>query len=80
MLAHKCLCPPEAQYRCSPNDKTHDIHGRELCCPYDNQAMAAFYQKAYCATWEATPGMRAAMRKRRMGTLEEIAQKAADNR
>jgi hypothetical protein len=42
--------------------------------------MAAFYRKSYVAGWEATSGMRAAMRKRRMGTLEEIAQKAADNR
>ena len=80
MVTQRCFCPPDAKYRCSSDDKTHDVHGRELCCPYDNRAMAAFYRKPYYASWEANPGLRAAMRKRRMGTLEEIAQKAADSR
>jgi len=42
--------------------------------------MAAFYREPYHASWEATSGKRAAMRKRRMGMLEEIAQRAAENR
>ena len=80
MLTQKCLCPPGARHRCSPRDKTHDVHGHELCCPDDSRAMAAFYREPYYASWEATSGKRAAMRKRRMGTLEEIAQRAAENR
>jgi hypothetical protein len=82
MNKQPCYCPPGADVRCSPDDETHDIHGRELCCPYDNRAMAEFYGWEYTPGWEATPGIRAAMRKRRQafGRLEEIAQKAADNR
>ena len=79
-MTPSCSCPPDAQYRCSPADETRDRRGRELCCPYDNRAMAAFYGRSYTPGWEASSGIRAAMRKRRMGTLEEIAQRAADNR
>jgi hypothetical protein len=75
-----CYCPPDAPKRCSPKDRTHDVKGRLLCCPYDNKGMAAFYRVSYQPGWEATPGRRAAMRKRLDGTLEEIAQRAADTR
>jgi hypothetical protein len=42
--------------------------------------MAAFYGIPWSAGWEPSSGQRAAMRKRLMGTLEEIAQRAADTR
>ncbi len=42
--------------------------------------MAAFYRVAYRSGWEASSGRRAALRKWLMGTLEEIAPKAAETR
>jgi hypothetical protein len=41
--------------------------------------MAAYYRVPF-AEWHPTSGRRAAMRKRLQGTLEEIAQRAADTR
>jgi hypothetical protein len=38
--------------------------------------MAAYYGVAFSSGWSASSGRRAAMRKRRKGTLEEIAQRA----
>lgn len=42
--------------------------------------MAEFYGVWWSPGWEATSGRRSAMRKRLEGTLEEIAQRAADSR
>jgi hypothetical protein len=75
-----CYCPRGARQRCSPDDETHDVRGRRLCCPYDEKRMAEFYEVAWSPSWRATPGRRAAMRKRLKGELEEIAQRAADTR
>lgn len=76
----RCDCPQSVAEPCSPNDHARDSKGRQLCCPYDERAMAAFYGIAFSAGWQASPGRRAAMRKRRAGTLEEIAQRAAATR
>src|SRR3712207_3488485 len=78
-MATDCYCPADAPIRCSPTDALHDARGRRLCCPYDEIRMAAFYSVPP-SRWIPTTGRRAAMRKRRQGTLEEIAQRAADTR
>ena len=78
-VSERCFCPPDAPRGCAASDQTHDPHGRPLCCPYDERAMAAFYRVPY-ADWKPGSGRRAAMRKRLQGTLEEIAQRAADTR
>ena len=73
-----CFCPPSARKPCAPDDRVRDVKGRQLCCPYDDPGMAAFY--GVPASEVRTSGRRAAMSKRRKGTLEEIAQRAADAR
>jgi hypothetical protein len=75
----RCCCPLDAPNRCLPTDHARDSRGRQLCCPYDDDAMAVFYGISRPG-WTATPGRRAAMRKRRRGTIEEIAQRAASTR
>jgi hypothetical protein len=79
LMTHPCSCPADLPRRCSASDQTHDARGRPLCCPYDERAMAAFYCVPY-SDWTPSSGRRAAMRKRLEGTLEEIAQRAADTR
>ena len=74
-----CYCPEDAPKRCSPSDQEKDSRDRQLCCPYDERAMAAYYRFPF-SQWKGTSGRRAAMRKRRLGTLEEIAQRAATTR
>jgi hypothetical protein len=78
-LNRPCYCPLDSPKRCSPKDQTHDRYGRRLCCPYDEPAMAAFY-RIPLTRWTPSSGRRAAMRKRLEGTLEDIAQRAADTR
>lgn len=74
-----CICPETVSKPCSPGDHQRDPKGRPLCCPYDEPAMAAFYGVPY-SRWVPSSGRRAAMRKRREGTLEEIAERAAATR
>lgn len=78
-MTHPCFCPPDIPRPCGPGDQTHDVRGRPLCCPFDERAMAAFYGIPY-PHWTPSSGRRAAMRKRLEGTLEAIAQRAADSR
>ena len=78
-MTHQCFCPADLPRRCSASDQTRDQRGRALCCPYDEKGMAAFYRIPYSG-WTPSSGRRAAMRKRLEGTLEEIAQRAADTR
>lgn len=80
--APRCLCPPSSAKRCGPDDELVDAKGRSLCCPHDDERMAGFYGETL-ETYRArssNDGRKAAMRKRRAGVLEEIAQRAADTR
>lgn len=77
-----CRCPPSAAKRCGPDDEILDLRGRQLCCPHDEIGMARYYGETltqYCGR-PSNDGRKAAMRKRRAGVLEEIAQRAADTR
>lgn len=78
----RCFCPPSADKRCRPDDELVDSKGRALCCPHDDERMAAFYGESV-AEYRARPsndGRKSAMRKRLSGVIEEIAQRAAESR
>ena len=52
-MSTTCFCPPHAKEMCSPADETHYL-GRRLCCPYDDEGMAAWYGESL-ATYLAQP-------------------------